>query len=102
MASTAASSGNRWVIALAGIVVMLCLGTVYSWSLFTQSFVAGLGLSVQDTTLAFELAIFFLGIGAVIGGRWQDKVGPRTVTIVGALLWGAGVLLAGLGTEGAG
>jgi len=97
-----ANSGNRWGIALAGIVVMLCLGTVYSWSLFTNTFVAGLGLSTQDATLAFELSIFFLGIGAVIGGRWQDSVGPRTVTIVGALLWGAGVLLAGLGTEGAG
>jgi len=102
MASNAASSGNRWGIALAGIVVMLCLGTVYSWSLFTNSLVAGLGLTTQDATLAFELAIFFLGVGAVIGGRWQDKVGPRTVTIVGVLLWGAGVLLAGLGTEAMG
>jgi len=67
MASNAASSGNRWGIALAGIVVMLCLGTVYSWSLFTNSLVAGLGLTTQDATLAFELAIFFLGVGAVIG-----------------------------------
>ena len=102
MASNAASSGNRWVIALAGVAVMLCLGTVYSWSLFTQSFVAGMGLSTQDTTLTFELAIFFLGIGAVIGGRWQDRVGPRTVTIVGVLLWGIGVTLAGAGTEAMG
>lgn len=99
MASNPASSDNRWVIALAGVIVMICLGTVYSWSLFTNSFVAGLGLSTQDATLAFELAIFFLGVGAVIGGRWQDRVGPRTVTIVGVVLWGIGVLLAGLGTE---
>ena len=102
MNSTPASTGNRWAIALAGVVVMLCLGTVYSWSLFTNSLVAGLGLSTQDATLAFELAIFFLGLGAVFGGRWQDRVGPRTVTIVGVVLWGIGVLLAGLGTEGLG
>jgi MFS transporter, OFA family, oxalate/formate antiporter len=99
MASNPASSGNRWGIALAGVVVMLCIGTVYSWSLFTNSFVAGMGMSTQDATLAFELAIFFLGVGAVIGGRWQDSVGPRTVTIVGILLWGIGVALAGFGTE---
>jgi MFS transporter, OFA family, oxalate/formate antiporter len=102
MSTTVAASGNRWAIAIAGIVVMLCLGTVYSWSLFTNSFVAGLGLTTQDATLAFEFAIFFLGLGAVVGGRWQDKVGPRTVTIVGVLLWGVGVLLAGLGTEAMG
>jgi MFS transporter, OFA family, oxalate/formate antiporter len=102
MASNPASSGNRWGIALAGVVVMICLGTVYSWSLFTNSMVAGLGLSTQDATLAFELAIFFLGVGAIIGGRWQDTVGPRTVTIVGVLLWGIGVALAGFGTESLG
>jgi MFS transporter, OFA family, oxalate/formate antiporter len=102
MASTSAPAANRWVIALAGVIVMICLGTVYSWSLFTNAFVAGLGLSTQDATLTFELAIFFLGLGAVFGGRWQDSVGPRTVTIVGVILWGAGVLLAGLGTEAAG
>lgn len=102
MNSTPASSGNRWGIALAGVVVMLCLGTVYSWSLFTNSFVAFMGMTTQDATLAFELAIFFLGVGAVFGGRWQDKVGPRTVTIVGVVLWGIGVMLAGLGTEGLG
>ena len=96
------SSPNRWGIALAGVVVMLCLGTVYSWSIFTNIFVAGFNWSTQQTTLAFELAIFFLGIGAVVGGRWQDRVGPRTVTIVGVVLWGAGVLLAGLGTFSAG
>ncbi|HET9031113.1 MAG TPA: OFA family MFS transporter [Candidatus Aquilonibacter sp.] len=102
MNSTPAPSGNRWGIALAGVVVMLCLGTVYSWSLFTNAFVAFMGMSTQDATLAFELAIFFLGLGAVFGGRWQDRVGPRTVTIVGVVLWGIGVLLAGLGTEGLG
>jgi MFS family permease len=81
---------------------MLCLGTVYSWSLFTNEFVAGFNWSTQDATLAFEVAIFFLGLGAVFGGRWQDRVGPRTVTIVGMVLWGVGVMLAGLGTQAGG
>lgn len=99
MSSVAPSqSGNRWVIALSGVLVMICLGTVYSWSLFTRPLIASFGWSNQDATMPFELAIFFLGVGAVIGGRWQDRVGPRTVTIVGAVLWGFGMLLAGLFT----
>lgn len=98
MASTPASSGNRWLIAIAGVIVMICLGTVYSWSIFTRPLIAAFGWSNQDATIAFELAIFFLGVGAVIGGRWQDSVSPRTVTIVGVVLWGVGVALAGLGT----
>lgn len=98
MASSNAPA-NRWGIALAGVGVMLCLGTVYSWSIFTRPLIAAFGWSNQDATIAFETAIFFLGVGAVIGGRWQDRVGPRTVTIVGAIMWGLGVLLAGLGTQ---
>ena len=102
MASSSPAASNRWGIALAGIIVMICLGTVYSWSIFTNSFVAGFNWSTQAATIPFELAIFFLGVGAIIGGRWQDRVGPRTVTIVGVLLWGIGLVLAGLGTEALG
>lgn len=89
---------NRWLIALAGTVVMICLGTVYSWSLFTRPLIAAFNWSNTDVSTTFAIAIFFLGVGAVIGGRWQDRVNPRTVTIVGVLLWGIGVLLAGAGT----
>ena len=89
---------NPWIVALAGTITMICLGTVYSWSLFTQPLIASFGWSNSTTTFAFSLAIFFLGVGAIIGGWWQDRSGPRAVTITGAVLWGLGNILAGLGT----
>ena len=98
MASSPAAAGNRWGIMLAGIGLMLCLGTVYSWSLFTRPLIAGFHLSNEAVTWAFSVAIFCIGIGTVIGGRWQDKSGPRMVAATGAVLWGLGMLLAGLGT----
>jgi MFS family permease len=89
---------NRWLVAIAGTITMVCLGTVYSWSLFTQPLIASFGWSNTTTTWAFSLAIFFLGVGAIVGGRWQDRSGPRPVAVAGALLWGLGNVLAGLGT----
>jgi len=89
---------NRWTIALAGTVVMMTLGAIYSWSLFSQPLIAAFGWSSTTTTSAFALAMFFLALGAVVGGRWQDRVGPRTVTLTGVILWGTGNILAGLGT----
>jgi MFS family permease len=91
-------TSNRWLVAVAGTVVMVCLGTVYSWSLFTQPLVAAFGWSNATVTWAFALAIFFLGVGAILGGRWQDRAGPRRVTVAGAVIWGVGNVLAGLGT----
>jgi len=91
-------TSNRWAIAVAGTIAMICLGTVYSWSIFTQPLIAAFGWSTTTTTWAFALAIFFLGVGAIIGGRWQDRSGPRPVAITGVVLWGVGNVLAGLGT----
>ncbi len=95
MADTA--PGNRWAIAWAGVLVMILAGTVYAWSNFTQPLIASFGWSSTQASLVFGLAIFFIGIGAVVGGRWQDKVGPRNVTIAGIVLWGIGNLLAAVG-----
>src|SRR5437867_3756462 len=89
---------NRWAVAAAGTITMVCLGTVYSWSLFTKPLIANFGWDNTTTTRNFALAILFLGIGAILGGRWQDRAGPRPVIITGALLWGLGNVLAGLGT----
>jgi MFS family permease len=89
---------NRWLVALGGVVVMACLGTVYAWSVYTQPLQAAFGWNSTRATAPFSIAIFFLGVGAVLGGRWQDRAGPRPVAVTGALLWGAGNLMAGLGT----
>jgi len=89
---------ERWLVALGGTLLMACLGTVYAWSVFTQPLEAAFGWSSAETTLAFSIAILFLGVGAVAGGRLQDRTGPRPVALAGALLWAAGNLLAGLGT----
>src|SRR3954469_11662181 len=90
---------NRWMIALAGTVAMACLGTAYSWSIFTQPLIASFGWSNTTTTWTFAIAIFFLGVGAVWGGRWQIRSGPRVVAVTGVILWGVGNILAGLFTR---
>ncbi len=77
---------------------MAVLGTVYSWSLHAQPLAAAFGWSASTTTWAFAAAIFFLGVGAILGGRLQDRYGPRPVALAGAALWAAGNLAAGLGT----
>ena len=89
---------NCWVVALAGMLLMMSLGAIYSWSLYTQPLVYSFGWSTMTTTWAFSLAIFFLGLGALAGGRLQDRVGPRKVALAGVALWGMGNILAGLGT----
>jgi MFS family permease len=68
---------------------------VYSWSVFARPLVAAFHWSTMSVTWTFALAIFSLGIGAIAGGRWQDRVGPRYVALGGIALWALGNILAG-------
>jgi MFS transporter, OFA family, oxalate/formate antiporter len=94
---------NRWVIAIAATVVMVTIGCLYSWGLFTQPLLVAYGWDLRTTTWTYAIANFSLAaVGAVIGGFWQDQVGPRKVAMVGVALWGLGNVLAGIGTSGLG
>lgn len=78
---------------------MLGPGTLYSYSMFTQPLGASFEWTSVTTTWAFAIANFCLGLGALAGGIWLDGKGMRRVAIVGTLLWAAGNVLTGLGTE---
>jgi OFA family oxalate/formate antiporter-like MFS transporter len=89
---------GRWAIATAGTLMMACLGAVYSWSMFARPLIAAFHWSVTTMMATFSISIFSLGVGAVIGGRWQDRIGPRSVAIYGIVLWAYGNALAGMFT----
>jgi MFS transporter, OFA family, oxalate/formate antiporter len=85
---------SRWCIAVAAVVMQLCLGAAYGWSVFVQPLVKAEHWSLQQVSAVFSLAIFCLGIGTVIGGAWQDRVGPRMVASFAGVLYGLGYLVA--------
>jgi MFS transporter, OFA family, oxalate/formate antiporter len=52
-------------------------------------------LTSLQASLPFEVTIGMIFIGAYIGGRIQDRRGPRTVALAGGVIYGLGVVLAG-------
>jgi MFS family permease len=90
---------DRWVIAIGGSAVMLLIGTVYSWAIFAQPLIVGFGWDLTTTTWVYAIANFSLAtVGVLVGGFWLDRKGPRRVAMMGVALWGAGNVLAGVGT----
>ena len=87
---------GRWFLAGAAVLVQLALGAVYAWSVFVNPFIAQMGWSRTQTTLPFTVAIGVIFIGALIGGRIQDRIGPRPVVLVGGVVYSIGVMLASL------
>jgi MFS transporter, OFA family, oxalate/formate antiporter len=93
-----AKAGSRWLIAAMGTVLMLCLGTVYSWSFFqgllVREFKDLFGWSNTQVAWIFSFAILFLGITAAWGGTQLPKRNPRTMAMLGALLFAVGYAIA--------
>jgi OFA family oxalate/formate antiporter-like MFS transporter len=99
--SSADPTRGRWRIAAAAVLFQLALGAVYAWSVFAKALKAedGFGLSKAAAALPFEVAIGCIFIGTFVGGRIQDRRGPKVVALVGGVLYSLGVLGASLATS---
>jgi OFA family oxalate/formate antiporter-like MFS transporter len=87
---------GRWWIVVAAVLIQLALGAVYAWSVFNVPLQEQFGWSKAQAVLPFEVAIGTIFIGSLIGGRIQDRVGPRPVALGGAVLYSVGIMLASL------
>lgn len=87
---------KRWFLAIAGVVIMLVLGTVYAWSVFVKPIVVAQGWETKVVQRVFMLIIGVIGVSAAFGGMLVDKKGPKFVAILGAIFYGVGVLLGGV------
>jgi OFA family oxalate/formate antiporter-like MFS transporter len=88
---------NRWVLVVAAMLLQFSIGAVYAWSVFSKALreASAFQLSSVEAALPFEVTIGMIFIGAYLGGRIQDRRGPRTVALAGGVIYGLGVLLAG-------
>jgi OFA family oxalate/formate antiporter-like MFS transporter len=89
-------ASDRWLLAGAAFLVQLALGAVYAWSVFVKPLRDQMGWSRTEATLPFIVTIGVLFVGTFVGGRLQDRVGPRPVALAGGTIYAAGVMLASL------
>ena len=87
---------KRWLIACAGVVIQLLLGTVYAWSVFVKPVMAAHGWSQAGVAVVFMIIIGTIGVSAAFGGILVDKKGPKFAATTGVILYGIGVLLGGV------
>lgn len=90
---------RRWLIAGAGIIIQLCLGTVYAWSIFKKPMMASHGWSETQTQWAFMIYGLVFAMAVAFGGALVDRKGPRIIGITGGVLFGTGILLGGLAND---
>lgn len=99
------AESGRWVLVVAGLLIELCLGAIYAYSiinpplkkLFTETY----GLTVSATAMQIPYIVFLLifALTMPLVGKYIEKLGPRKVGIGGGVLVGLGWILASFSTS---
>ncbi len=89
---------GRWAFVLAGLIMNLCLGTVYAWSVFRKPLqdlfsTPEVKITATQTLWPFMLFLAFFTVLMPISGRLLQRVHPRILSIIGSVIVGAGWIL---------
>ncbi|GAA0474999.1 hypothetical protein IRB23M11_21840 [Alkalibacterium sp. m-11] len=87
-------SAERWKVLLGGVMMQLCIGGIYTWSLFNQPLVDAFGWERTEVYTAYSLIVFIFAFVTIFSGRLQDRIGPRLVGTIGMICFSAGLIIA--------
>ena len=79
--------------------MQLALGAVYAWSVFRDPLMTAFGWDISQVTLTFSITIALVGFAAFSSGLLMNRIGPRTVGLAAAILYGGGVFLASFSAD---
>lgn len=74
------------------LLVQLCVGILYLWSVFKQSAMEHFGWDGGSVNLVASFMLFAFCLGSLIGGILQDRIGPKPICVAGVALFGSGIL----------
>ncbi|MFO7915502.1 MAG: OFA family MFS transporter [Candidatus Krumholzibacteriales bacterium] len=89
---------NRWIVVIGAILIQLCLGAIYAWSVFTKKITeigGDYGFSAKEAAWVFSAGLATFAVVMVIAGRLQAKVGPKPIAMIGGAVLGLGYVLGG-------
>ena len=89
------STAGRWKVVLGAVLIQLCLGAIYAWSVFTPG-LRDFGWSKLQTQIVFSVGLATFALVMVFAGRKLGDWGPQRLALAGGLTLGAGYAIAGL------
>ena len=88
---------NRWVYAIIGVIVLLCAGLVYAWSVMSKPIGANNpDWTAAELSLTFTLVMALFCVGCLIAGFLSKKVSPKIYLFIAGVLFIVGFMIASL------
>jgi OFA family oxalate/formate antiporter-like MFS transporter len=92
---------NRWYVVIGAVLIQLCLGAIYAWSVFTPKLTMPLdkggmyGFSATQAAWIFSVGLLVFSVVMILSGRMIAKTGPRKLASIGGIILGIGYILGG-------
>lgn len=86
---------NRWIRVIGALLVQLALGSIYAWSIFNKPLAQYLDEPSKSLQVLGIFAVSLAGFGffVSIGGRMQDKRGPKQVAMIAGVVYALGYIM---------
>ncbi|SMO83172.1 hypothetical protein SAMN06265379_10919 [Saccharicrinis carchari] len=79
---------------IAAFFIMLCLGSIYAWSIFVPELIDTYGLTTAQTQLIFGTVISVFTLTMIGATALMQKLGPRILATISGLLYFIGYFIA--------
>ncbi len=86
---------KRWFLIPAGMLIYICLGTAYSWSIFRKPLEDLLNIGVIQSGFPYMTFLAIFSVSMAISGGFIEKYPPNLMTIIGGIVVGLGWFLSG-------
>jgi len=80
-----------WKVALAGTGINLALGILYAWSIFKSAIESSFGWDSARLNDPYAVCCLVFSFVMILGGRCQDRFGPKWTAMLGGVLVAAGL-----------
>ena len=84
---------QRFLMMLTGAFAIFFTGFPHVWSIYQPYVTEGTGWTQSQGAMCFYLALSAFVFGNILGGRMQNRFGPRKVLFLGGGLLSAGILM---------
>jgi MFS family permease len=90
---------ERWLYVLLGIIIMMFLGTVYSYSVFRIPLEEQFQIGSTESGLPYMTSLAFYAIFMFLTGKYIGKYSPRVIILTGGLLVVLGWIMSSFATN---
>lgn len=95
MKSASKKLAPRFIMLVFGFLIFLCLGSIYSWSIFRKPLERLLTIEPTQSGIPYMLFLAFYALLMPLSGSKIERYGPRNIMVLGGLMVGLGWFLSG-------